>query len=66
MEALSLVLLSLASFAIGLMLGAWLVYVAAWKRGHQAARDAQLLELEQWKSEALASRLRLASAQTMF
>lgn len=50
-----------------------LFFLSGWWFGRMGKLDAvdeqyslALLELEQWKSEALASRLRLASAQTMF
>lgn len=66
MEALSLVLLSLASFAVGLMLGAWLVWMASYKRGYRDARGEQLQELEQWRLEALTLRLQVAGAQTLY
>ena len=64
MEALSLVLLALASFAVGLMLAAWLVGVAAYKRGYHDA-SAEVVQLR-WQIEALTSRLQVASAQTLF
>lgn len=64
MEALSLVLLALASFAVGLMVAAWLVGVAAYKRGYRDA-SAEVVQLR-WQIEALTSRLQVAGAQTMF
>ena len=66
MEAPNIILLLLSGFAAGLMLGAWLVWVASYKQGYADAKSEQVAELEQWKLEALSLRLQVASVPTLY
>lgn len=59
-------MIALACTIIGILLGIGFTHVYEYKRGYRAARAEQVLELEQWKSEALSLRLQVASAHTMF
>jgi hypothetical protein len=60
------IMIALAFLIIGILLGIGFTHVYVYKRAYRAAKQEQLAELQQWKLEALQSRLQLASVQTLF
>lgn len=68
MEGLHVALAALAGLAVGLAVGAWLMYAASYRQGCLDTTRLLQEELAQlrWQVEALTTRLQVASAQTLY